>query len=62
MCVLSNNEDISMSFKISLCPVSCACVCLSLGMVDIAVLDAQQDVGAGAAAGALLEQTATLQR
>lgn len=51
-----------MSFKISLCPVSCACVCLSLGMVDIAVLDAQQDVGAGAAAGALLEQTATLQR
>lgn len=43
------------------------CVCLvrmrlSLGVADVAVLDAQHHVGAGAAAGALLEQAAALQR
>lgn len=37
-------------------------VCLSLGVADVAVLDAQHHVGAGAAAGALLEQAAALQR
>lgn len=37
------------------------CPCLSPGVAG-AVLDAQHDVGAGAAAGALLQQTATLQR
>lgn len=31
-------------------------------MADVAVLDAQNNVGAGAAAGALLEQAAALQR
>lgn len=37
------------------------CVCLSLGVADVAVLDAQHNVGAGAAAGALLQQVAALQ-
>lgn len=41
---------------------SVVCVFLSLGVADVAVLDAQHYVGAGAAAGALLEQTAALQR
>lgn len=35
---------------------------LSLGVVDVAVLDAEHDVGAGAAAGGLLIQGAALQR
>ncbi len=42
---------------------ACVCVvCLSLGVADVTVLDAEHNVGAGAAAGALLEQTAALQR
>ncbi len=44
------------------CVCVCVCVCLSPGVADVAVLDAQHDVGAGAAAGALLKQTAALQR
>lgn len=47
-------------FGVSLCPVLGVCVCLSFGVAGVAVLDAQHDVGAGAAAGALLEQTAAL--
>lgn len=47
---------------ISLRPVLCVCVCLSPGVADVAVLDTQNNVGAGTAAGALLEQTAALQR
>lgn len=40
----------------------CVCVCLSPGVASVAVLDAQHHVGAGAAAGGLLEQAAALQR
>lgn len=35
---------------------------LFLGLCHIAVLDAQHDVGTGAAAGGLLEELASLQR
>lgn len=37
-------------------------MCLSPGLLHVAVLHTQHDVGAGAAAGGLLEQTAALQR
>lgn len=46
---------------VGVCKTLSECVHLSLGVAG-AVLDAQHDVQAGAAAGALLQQTATLQR
>ena len=44
------------------CVCVCVCLCLSLGVAGVAVLDAQHHVGAGAAAGGLLEEAAALQR
>lgn len=40
----------------------CVCVCLSLGLSHVAVLDAQHHVGAAAAADALLEEAAAVKR
>lgn len=53
----------ALGFPFVQCRV-CVCVCvhLSLGVADVAVLDAQHSVAAGAAAGGLLEQAAALQR
>lgn len=48
-------------FVQSVC-VCVVCMCLSLCVPDVAVLNAEHHIGAGAAAGALLEQTAALQR
>lgn len=63
MCV---DKSLADCFRIPLFPVLCECVYkfarLSPSVADVAVLDAQHDEGAGAAAGALLEQTAALQR
>lgn len=52
-------RTITWRAAVGLCLV---CMHLSPGVADVAVLNAEHHVGAGAAAGGLLEQAAALQR